>query len=255
MTGTNKMSPGTFVDGTLVVARRELSATFDTPIAYVYTIAFALLANSIFMNEFFLTGTVDMGSFFGVLPLLLAFFVPAITMRLWAEERKQRTIEFLLTLPILPAQAILGKFLASLGLIGVLAATSFPIPIMLAVLGEPDLGLIASGYLGFVLLGSLLLAVGMLASALSTDQIVSFVAATLGGFLLVLSGDPRVVAVLDGVSPGLALGTNLADSFSALPHFEDLARGVIELSALIYFIALPAALLWTTSLVLERNRS
>jgi len=241
--------------GTRLVAGRELGAMFDSGIAYVYAVAFALLANSIFMNEFFLTGTVDMTGFFELLPLLLAFFLPAISMRIWAEERKQRTIETLLTLPIRPLQAILGKYAAALGLFGLFLGTSLPIPIMLAVLGTPDWGLVLSGYLGLVLFGGLFLAFGSLLSALSSDQIVAFVTSTAVGFLLVLTGNQSVVAVLDGLAPRLAPGTLLQESISVLPHYEALVGGVIELSSLVYFVSLGALSLWGCALVLERSRS
>ncbi len=252
---SNRLSPGELVAGTLVIAGRELAAYFDSAIAYVYTIVFALLANSIFMNEFFLTGNVDMTRYFDVMPLLLAFFIPAVTMRLWAEERKQRTVELLLTLPIRPMQAVLGKYLAALGLFALFLASSLPIVVMLAILGDPDLGLIVSGYLGLALLGSLFLAFGMLLSALSSDQIVAFVTSTMVAFLFVLSGNERVVTVLDGLFPKLGLGTLFYESVSVMPHYESLVRGVIELSALVWFGLIVALFLWTCALVLERNRA
>ncbi|MCZ6597296.1 MAG: ABC transporter permease [Planctomycetota bacterium] len=252
---SNRLSPGDMVAGTLVIAGRELAAYFDSAIAYVYTIAFALLANSIFMNEFFLTGNVDMTRYFDVMPLLLAFFIPAVTMRLWAEERKQRTVELLLTLPIRTLQAVLGKYLAALGLFTLFLIGSLPIVIMLATLGDPDLGLIFSGYLGLALLGALFLAFGMLLSALSSDQIVAFVTSTVVGFLFVLSGHERVVAVLDGLFPKLALGTLFYESISVMPHYENFVRGVIELSALVWFGLIVALSLWICALVLERNRA
>ena len=253
-TVTDRLTPGQLVTGTLVIARRELGAYFDSSIAYVYTIAFALLANSVFMNEFFLTGTVDMGGYFDLMPLFLAFFIPAVTMRLWAEERKQRTVELLLTLPIRPVQAVLGKYLAALGLFVLFLVSSAPIVVMLVALGEPDLGEIAAGYLGLLLFGSFLLGLGTLLSALSADQIVAFVTSTLVGFAFVLTGDPRVAAVLDGLFPALGLGTLLFESISALPPYETFVRGVIELSAVTYFVLMTVAPLWISALVLERNR-
>jgi ABC-2 type transport system permease protein len=114
MSNADRLTKREVITGVREVFTRELAAYFDSNIAYVYTIAFTLLANSQFMNDFFLTGTVEMAPFFHRLPFLLAFFVPAITMRLWAEEKKTRTIELLLTLPILPVQAVLGKYLAAL---------------------------------------------------------------------------------------------------------------------------------------------
>ena len=252
---SNRLSAGELVAGTLVVARREVGAYFDSAIAYVYSIAFALLANSVFMNEFFLTGTVDMTGYFDQMPLFFAFFIPAVTMRLWAEERKQRTVEFLLTLPIKPLQAVLGKYLAALVLLALFLASSLPIVAMLLALGSPDLGLIASGYVGLFLLGGFLLGVGMLFSSLSSDQIVAFVASTLVGFLFVLTGDERVAAVVDGLFPALALGTFLYESFSVLPHYAGFVRGVVELSSVVYFALMTFAPLWICALVLERNRA
>ncbi len=241
--------------GVRLVAARELVAYFDSSIAYVYSIAFIVLANSIFMNEFFLTGSVDMTGFFDLLPLLLAFFLSAITMRSWAEERKSRTIELLLTLPIRPFQAILGKYIAALGLFSIFLLGSLPIVVMLIVLGRPDLGLIVSGYLGLVLLGAQLLASGMFLSALSGDQIVAFVSSTLLGFFLVLTGNDKVVAVLDGIAPSLSIGTQLYESVSVMPHYDAFVRGVIDLPALVYFGGMSALFLWMTALVLQRNRT
>lgn len=252
---TNSLSAGQFVSGMAVICGRELSAYFDSAIAYVYTIAFTVLANSIFMNEFFLTGHLDMTGYFDLLPLLLCFFLPAVTMRLWAEERKTRTVELLLTLPIHPLQAAVGKYLAALGLYTLFLLGSLPIPIMLGALGEPDLGLIASGYLGLFAFGSMFLALGNFLSALSSDQIVAFVVTTVLGFVFVLSGNDQVVAVLDGLAPALSLGTLLYESISVMPHYEAFVRGAIELSSVLYFTLFSGLFLWANALVLEKNRA
>jgi ABC-2 type transport system permease protein len=251
----NALSVRETFSGVWLIAGRELGAYFDSSIAYVYSIAFVVLANSIFMNEFFLTGTVDMTGFFDLLPLLLAVFLPAITMRLWAEERRQRTIELLLTLPIRPLQAILGKYLAALALYGLFLVGSLPIVVMLFALGDPDPGLILSGYLGLIFLGALFLASGTFLSALSGDQIVAFVTSTLLCFFLVLSGNDKVVAVLDGLAPSLWLGTRLYESISVSPHFDGFVRGVVEFHSVVYFLAMSAVFLWATSLVLKLNRT
>jgi len=249
------LKPPGFLVGVRLIAGRELAAYFDSAIAYVFTVAFLVLANSIFMNEFFLAGNVDMTAFFDQLPLLLAFFLPAITMRLWAEERKQRTIEFLLTLPISPLQAILGKYVAALGLFSLFLLGSLPIPIMLGALGTPDVGLIVAGYVGLLCFGAMFLAFGMFLSALSGDQIVAFVLSTLLGFTFVLTGNDQVAAVLDGLFPSLGVGTFLFENVSALPHYDAFVRGLIELSSLVYFGLTSALFLWANSLVLERNRA
>ncbi|MFT5464646.1 MAG: ABC-2 type transport system permease protein [Planctomycetota bacterium] len=250
-----RLRPSQFASGTLRIAARELGAAFDSWIAPVYAVAFALLANSIFMNEFFLRGALDMTPFFGSLPLLFAVFLPAISMRLWAEERKARTVELLLTLPLLPIQAILGKHLAGMGLLLLFLATSLPIPIMLGTLGEPDYGRIFGGYLGSLFLGSAFLAIGGLASALTKDQIVAFVLTAVSLFALVLSGDASVVAILDGLRPTLALGTWLRDSLSVTPPFDAFTRGLLELSGVVHFTLLTLLALWGTTLVLQRNRA
>jgi ABC-2 type transport system permease protein len=250
-----RVSLGAFVSGVRIVARRELGAYFDSAIAYVYTIGFVVLANSVFMQEFFLTGTADMTSYFQRMPLLLAIFLPAVTMRLWAEERKQRTIELLLTLPIVPLQAVCGKFVAALLLYALFLVGSLPIVVMLVALGSPDLGLIAAGYVGLLALGSLLLALGLFLSALSADQIVAFVATAFCAFALVLLGNERVVAVLDGLAPKLAAGTLLAESISVGPPYETFVAGSVELSALVFFGAFTAVFLWLCAHALQHKRT
>ncbi|MBX3373417.1 MAG: hypothetical protein KF817_06250 [Phycisphaeraceae bacterium] len=239
----------------LLVARRELGAYFDSSIAYVYLTGFIVLANAVFMNDFFLAGRAEMTAWFESLPLMLAVFLPAVTMRLWAEERKQRTLESLLTLPIVPLQAIAGKYLAALSLHFVFLAGSLPIPVMLVVLGEPDPGLIAGGYLGAILLGGLLIALGMCLSALSGDQIVAFVLSTVIGVFLVLLGDDRVATILDGLVPAFHVGSILRDAISVTPRFEAFVRGLVELGAVAWFILLAAVLLALNALLLERLRA
>jgi len=243
------------VAGTLIVLRRELGATFGSAVAYVYTVAAILLVNSLFMNEFFLTGRLSMRPFFDALPWLSVLLLPAISMRLWSEERKQRTFELWMTLPLAPSQVVLGKFLAALGLYLVFLAGTLPIPILLEVLGDPDRGLIVSGYGGAVLLGALFLAVGGLLSALSRDQITAFIASVLAGFLFVATGHERVIAVLDGLAPRQGLGTRIADHVSALPRYEDLVRGLIELSDLLWFLGVTGVFLAATTWVVTRFRA
>ncbi|HET6201707.1 MAG TPA: ABC transporter permease [Planctomycetota bacterium] len=249
------LSARAWAAGVRLVGARELAAYFDSAIAYVYTIGFVVLANAIFMNEFFLTGTVEMAGFFDRLPLLLAVFLPAVTMRLWAEERRQRTIELLLTLPLTPAQAVLGKYLAAMALYGGFLAGSLPILAMLLALGHPDLGRILGGYLGAASLGSLLIALGMLLSAVSGDQIVAFVLSAVAAFALVLTGNDRVVAVLDGLAPRLGVGTFLYESVSVVPPFDAFVRGLVDLGAIVYFAGGTALFLWLNARRLRRNRA
>lgn len=255
MSAANRLSAGQFLAGVRHVAAREVGAAFDGAVAYVYLVAFTVLSNSIFMNEFFLGGRAEMRAFFELMPLLLAFFLPAVTMRLLAEERRQRTLELLLTLPIVPLQAVLGKYVAALVLLAAFMAGSLPVVVMLHVLGDPDPGLIVSGYLGLFLLGAMFLAFGLFLSSLSQDQIVAFVTSTLLGFAFVLTGEDRVVAVLDGLWPAAGAGTLLYESFSVAPHYRALVGGAVTLPALLYFGGFAALFLWLCALVLQRQRT
>ena len=255
MSAADRLAPREFAAGVHVIAARELGAYFDSSIAYVFLVTSSLLANFVFTNRFFLEGHAEMTAFFELMPPLLAVFLPAVTMRLWAEESKQRTLELLLTLPIRPLQAVLGKFLAAYGLFAAFVAGSLPIVAMLAVLGDPDGGRLLAGYLGLALLGALFLAAGMFLSAFSGDQIVAFVLTALLGAFLVLTGLERIVAVLDGLAPALGVGSLLYESVAVLPRYESFVRGLVDLSAVLYFVLGTAAFLWANALVLERRRA
>lgn len=239
--------------GVRVVFARELAAVFDSPVAYVYLIGGLLLSGSLFMNEFFLTGRLDMTPFFDALAPIAGLLLPALTMRLWAEDLKTRTFELWMTLPLAPWQIVLGKYAAALSLWIVFLVGSTPIVVMLAWLGEPDLGLIASGYLGAALLGGLFLAVGLFASSLSKDQVVAFVVTVVCCALLLASGHPKTVAMLDGQVPGL--GRGLASSASALPHYEDFVRGLVSLASSLWFVGVSAVFLGLNASVVARNRT
>lgn len=243
-----------FTTGIRVVAAREMGAYFDAPIAYIYASVFLILSCATFMNAFFLNGLVDMTPFFEVLPFLLIPFIPAITMRVWAEERAQNTYELLITLPLEPFQLVLGKYCAALLFYLIVLAGSLPIVAMLIFLGEPDPGLIAGGYIGSILLGALFLAFGLFISALTSDQIVAFVLATLLGFILVFSGHPKVVEVLDGMLPNLGFGTLLFDSISIVPHFNAFMAGIVTLNHTAYFILTSLFFVWMNEISLKRSK-
>jgi ABC-2 type transport system permease protein len=186
--------------------------------------------------------------------LLLIPFVPAITMRAWAEEHAQHTFELLMTLPLHSFQAVLGKYLAALCFYALVLAGSLPIVVMLVFLGEPDLGQIVASYLGALLLGALFLAFGLFASGLTRDQIVAFVLAALCGFFFVLSGHEKVIEVLDGLTPAWQLGTWLYESISVLPHYRAFGRGVVALADLLYFALMSGFFIWMNQLSLQRSK-
>ena len=237
-----------------VVWSRELEAYFDSAIAYIYATVFLVLSCTTFMNSFFLDAVVDMSPYFELLPFLLIPFVPAITMRSWAEERSQNTFELIMTLPLRPYQLVLGKYFAALCFYCIVLLGSLPIVIMLLWLGEPDLGLIFCNYLGALLLGALFLAFGTFASGLTRDQIVAFVLAGSVGFLFVFSGHDKVVEVVDGLAPSLQLGTWLYESASVMPHYRAFLRGIIGLDHLLYFILMSGFFLWMNQLTLQRSK-
>ena len=245
---------GVATGGIRVVWSRELLAYFDSAIAYIYATVFLVLSGTTFMNSFFLDAVVDMSSYFEFLPFLLIPFVPAITMRTWAEERAQNTFELIMTLPLRPYQLVLGKYLAALSFYAIVLLGSLPIVVMLLALGQPDLGLIVSGYLGALLLGALFLAAGLFASGLTRDQIVAFVLAGLLGFFFVFTGHEKVVEVVDGLAPAWQLGTWLYETVSIMPHYRAFLRGLIGLDLLIYFILMSGFFLWMNQLTLQRSK-
>lgn len=241
--------------GTLLVAQRELAAAFDSAIAYVATIAALLALTSVFMNEFFLAGKLDMRPLFDLLPLLFVLYAPALSMRSWSEDLRTRTFELWMTLPLAPAAVVAGKYLANLVLLALFLCGTLPVVVLLTTLGAPDYGRIASGYAGAFALGATFLALGALCSALTADQIVAFLGASFGAFVLVFLGEERVVAVLDGAAPGWRIGSFLCDHLSALPPYEDFVRGTLALGACAWFGGLVLLFLALTTLVVQRNRT
>ena len=243
-----------FAAGTLTIFRREIGAYFDSSIAYVFAAVFLLLSASMFMNDFFLKSVVDMSAYFNNLPYLLALFIPAITMRSWSEEIAQGTFELIMTLPVRSVEIVVGKYVAALLFYLAVIAGSFPIVGMLIWLGEPDLGLIATSYLGAVFLGAFFLSLGVFISSLTREQIVAFVLGAFACALLVLSGEEKVVEVLDGLAPSWQAGTWLYESVSVLPHYDSFCRGVIYAGDVVYFVLLSAFFLILNEITLRLSK-
>jgi len=231
---------------------REFAAYFNSPIAYIFIIVFIVLNCGLFMTPFFLQGNADMRDFFGNLPLFLIFFIPAISMRLWAEDKRSGTFELLMTLPMKTSQVMLGKYLAAMAFYLVALAGTLTIPLMLIALGNPDLGAIAGGYLGAILLGGLYMSVGIFTSGLLRDQITAFILGMLACFALFLLGIPAVSATIDGWIGGL--GSFLQNGFGLMPHYQSLGRGVLQLGDLTYFLALTGAFLALNNYWLEGRK-
>lgn len=220
---------------------RELSSYFNSPIAYIFIFVFIVLNASIYMSQFFLIGSADMRSFFNLLPIILCVFIPAITMRLWAEERKGNTFEMLLTFPMRTSHLVLGKFIASFVFYLITLAGTLTVPLMLFLIGNPDAGQIFSSYAGAVLMGAFFLSVGIFISGLCRDQIVSFIVAMIVCFFLYMTGLDFIASIVDGWLPGV--GTFLKANFGMTAHLDTFYRGVVDNRDILYFVVMTAAFL------------
>ena len=235
-----------------VIFRREFAAYFDSPIAYVFIVVFLLLTSGFYVNGLFLSGTADMRDFFSSLPLFLIFFIPAVTMRLWAEDQRQGTFELLMTLPMKASQIVLGKYLAGLAFFGIALGCTITIPLTISWLGKPDLGAIFCGYIGSVLLGALYLAVGIFVSGLFKDQIAAFILTLLICFFFFLSGQSFFAILLDGWIPGF--GSFLQEGFGVTTHFTGIQRGVIGLNNIVFFVSFSVIFLVLNAYSLEGRK-
>ena len=231
--------------------RRELQSYFSTPVAYVFIVIFLVLmgAFTFYLGNFYERGQADLGPFFIFHPWLYLLLVPAITMRLWAEERKTGSIELLMTLPITPWQAVLGKYLAAWVFTGVALLLTFPIWITVNYLGDPDNGAIVAAYIGSFLMAGGFLAIGACLSATTSNQVIAFVITVVVCFVFLASGFPMVLDFFTSWAPQ-TLVDGIA-SLSFLTHFENISKGVIDLRDLIYFGLLISAFLYANTIVLR----
>ena len=246
--------------GLAPVFKRELAGYFVTPVAYVFIVIFLILAGvftwdqslgNFYGNEG--TGRAELRGFFGFQPWLYLFLIPAISMRLWAEERKSGTIELLLTLPVSLGAAVLGKFLAAWAFAGVALLLTFPVWITVNYLGNPDNGAIATGYLGSFLMAGGFLAVGSVLSAATKSQVIAFILTVVACFCLLLAGFTPVIEFLRGWAPSVLV--DAVASFSFLTRFDSLSKGVIDLRDIIFFGTLIGVSLAATGAVLEAKKA
>ena len=231
--------------------RRELQSYFATPVAYVFIVIFLVLmgAFTFYLGNFYERGQADLGPFFIFHPWLYLLLVPAIAMRLWAEERKTGSIELLMTLPITPWQAVLGKYLAAWAFTGVALLLTFPIWITVNYLGDPDNGAIVAAYIGSFLMAGGFLAIGACLSATTRNQVIAFVITVVVCFVFLASGFPMVLDFFTSWAPQI-LVDGIA-SLSFLTHFESISKGVIDLRDLIYFGFLILAFLYANTIILR----
>lgn len=238
-----------------ILFKRELASYFATPIAYVFIVIFLFISGvfTFYLGNFFPRGQADLLPFFNFHPWLYLFLIPALSMRLWAEERKSGTIELLLTLPMTMGQAVLGKFLAAWAFTAIALALTFPIWLTVNFLGSPDNGAIFAAYLGSLLMAGGFLAIGSCISAITKNQVIAFVVAVVACLAFILSGFPLVLDFFNGWAPQFIVDT--ISSFSFLTHFNALSRGVVDARDIVFFISLIAFWLFANAIIIEVKKA
>lgn len=221
------------MNNALSIFKRELRSYFSSPIGFVFIIFYLLVSNAFFffVQDFFKQGQVSMRGYFAAMPWVFLFFVPAITMRLWAEEKKMGTVELLLTMPIREWEVVMGKFLASFAFLAITLLCSLTIPLTLVYLGKPDVGVLIGSYVGALFLGSAYLAIGLFISSLTENQVVAFIISLAVIFVLLLIGIAPIYMN--------ALGSIVAvcEYVSLLSHFNNVTRGVIDSRDVVYYVS------------------
>ncbi len=238
-----------------IITKRELAAYFGTQLAYVFAVIFVALtgAFAFFVGNFFERGQADLVSFFQYHPWLYLLLVPAVAMRLWAEERKSGTIELLMTLPVSTSEAIIGKFLAAWLFVGFALVLTFPMWITVNYLGAPDNGVIATSYVGSFLMAGAFLAIGSCISALTKNQVIAFIVSATLCFLLVMSGTELVLNFFRGWAPQVLI--DAISSMSFLTHFDQILRGVLPMATLFFYLSLIAFFLFANAIVIEQRKA
>lgn len=237
------------------IFKRELGSFFATPLAYVFIVIFLLAigAFTFYLGQWYEAGEASLRGFFGFHPWLYLFLIPAISMRMWAEERKSGTMELLLTLPAPFWASVVGKYLAAWAFAAIALFLTFPIWITVNYLGEPDNGVIFASYIGSLLMAGGYLAIGSCMSAVTTNQVIAFVLSVVVCFLFTLSGLPLVLDFFAGWVPQAVLNT--IASFSFVTHFDAIMDGVIDLRDLVYFASLITVWLVATGIVIDLKRA
>ena len=239
----------------LAITRRELISYFSTPLAYVFIVIFLVLTSAFtfYLGNFYERGQADLSAFFSFHPWLYLFLVPAISMRLWAEERKSGSIELLMTLPIEPREAVLGKFLAAWAFIALALILTFPIWITVNFLGDPDNGVIFAAYLGSLFMAGGFLAIGAFISATTKNQVIAFILSVVACFGFLLAGFPLVLDLFSSWAPQVLVDAIARLSF--LTHFSNISKGVIDLRDLVYFSLLIVVFLYANTIILHLRKA
>ena len=239
----------------LSITKRELIGYFATPVAYVFITIFLLLSGlfTFYLGNFFEIGQASLGSFFEWHPWLYLFLIPAITMRLWSEEKKSGTIELLTTLPVSTLNIVLGKFMAAWLFTLLALILTFPMWITVNYLGNPDNGVIMASYIGSLLMSGGYLSIGIFISSLTKNQVIAFIVSVTVCFLFTVSGLPIVLDFFSNWA-GEAI-TDVIASFSFLANYSDISRGIIDFRTLVYFLSLIVLFLYLNVITLDNSRN
>jgi ABC-2 type transport system permease protein len=236
------------------IFKRELMSYFATPVAYVFIVIFLALMGALafYVGGFFTSNQATLVSFFFYHPWLYLLLIPAISMRLWAEERKTGTVELLMTLPVSTTEAVLGKFLAAWAFAGIALALTFPMWITVNVLGDPDNGVILASYIGSLIMAGAFLAIGSCISAMTKNQVIAFIVAATVCFIFTMSGLELVLNFFRLWAPDLLIDTVASMSF--LTHFRAIAKGVIDFRDVIFFGSLIAFFLFANVVAVDAKK-
>ncbi len=231
------------------IIKKELKSYFNSPVAYIFITVFLILSSWIFFRTFFFNNQASMRNFFSLMPFLFLFIIPAITMRLWSEEKKLGTLEVLMTLPVKDIDVVIGKFLGTLIFLFIMLVLSLPVAIIVVSLGKVDLGAIMTGYLGLLLMGAAYISIGLFVSSFTKNQIISFIVAiAISFFLLVIGQEIVTYFVPQQLVP-------LLQYIGLSKHFDSIMRGVIDSRDIIYYFSITSIFLYLNAKVIEKWKS
>jgi ABC-2 type transport system permease protein len=244
-----------FLKNIIAVIKRELAGYFGSPVAYVFIVIFLLLCGffTFSVSHFYELGQADLRAFFEWHPWIFLFLLPAVAMRLWADEWRTGTIELMLTLPITLKELVMGKFIAAWLFIAIGLFLTFPLVLTVLYLGDPDLGAIFCAYFGSLLMAGAYLSVGSMTSSFTRNQVISFILSLVICLFLVLAGWSPVIDVLSGWAPAWIV--DIVSGFSFMPHFASIQRGVLDLRDVVYYLSVIFFMLFVNGVILLNRRA
>ena len=243
------------MNGVLAIYKREFTSYFVTPVAYVFIVIFLFMTGvfTFYLGAFYESNQADLEPFFRFHPWLYLFLIPAISMRLWSDERKSGTIELLMTLPVSITDTVVAKYLAAWSFTAIALSLTFPMWITVNYLGNPDNTVVLASYIGSLIMAGGFLAIGSCISALTKSQVISFVISVVICFMFILSGFPMVLDLFESWAPQAVV--DAVASFSFLTHFTSIKKGVIDIRDLIYFAALITFWLYVNIIIIENKKA